>query len=330
MTDAIASPRVSVALCTHNGERYLAAQLRSIFTQSVAPKEIIVSDDASSDSSVALVEELRSEAAAVDVRVLRNPMPLGETATFERAIAATSGEFVALCDQDDVWHPQKLERMLRTFDSSPALQLLHTDARMVDEDGRPNGSTLFETLRVSETERARVHAGDAIGVLLRRNVVTGATTVMRRDLARRAMPFPSAWVHDEWLAMFAAATGRIDLLEEPLIDYRQHGGNQIGASALTGRGRISRLTAPRTERNARLLARAEALAERMTQLAPDPTEAAIRGAEDKLVHERIRSSLPSSRVRRIVPVAREWRTGRYSTCGLGVNDVVRDLVQPAR
>ncbi|MDQ0895420.1 glycosyltransferase family 2 protein [Agromyces ramosus] len=330
MTDTGASPRVSVALCTHNGDRYLAEQMRSIFAQSVAPQEIIVSDDASSDSTVALVEQLRSEAAPIEVRLLRNSAPLGVTANFERAIAAASGDFVALCDQDDVWHPQKLERMLRTFASSPGLLLVHTDARIVDEGGRPSGASLFETLRVSATERARVHAGDAISVLLRRNIVTGATTVLRRELATRAMPFPGAWVHDEWLAIVAAATGRIDLLEELLIDYRQHGGNQIGASTLTGRGRIGRLSAPRTERNARLLARAVALAERMTQLEPAPTEAAIRGAEDVLAHERARSALPSSRVRRIAPVVREWRTGRYSTCGLGLQDVVRDLVQPAR
>lgn len=330
MSDASASPRVSVALCTHNGDRYLATQLRSIFAQSVAPKEIIVSDDASADSTVELVERLRGEGAPIEVRLLRNSEPLGVTANFELAIAAASGDFVALCDQDDVWHPRKLERMLRAFDSRPDLVLVHTDARIVDENGRPSGMTLFETLRVSDAERARVHAGDAIHVLLRRNIVTGATTVLRRSLADRAMPFPTAWVHDEWLAMVAAATGGIDLIEEPLIDYRQHGGNQIGATTLTAGGRMSRLRAPRAERNARLLARAAALAARVTQLSPQPSESAIRGAAEKLAHEQARSALPASRVRRIAPVAREWRAGRYSTCGLGVQDVLRDLVQPAR
>ncbi|MFC9559114.1 glycosyltransferase family 2 protein [Agromyces sp. NPDC056965] len=329
MTDRVVAPAISVALCTHNGERFLEAQVRSILTQSVAPTEIIVSDDASSDSTVALIERLAMESGSITIRVLRNSVPLGVAANFEQAIAAASGDLIALCDQDDVWHHRKIERMIAALSARPGLMLIGTDARIVDEVGRPDGSTLFETLGVDAAERARMHAGDGLRVLLRRNIVTGATVVLRRELVALAEPFPHGWVHDEWLAIIAAATAEIDLIEEPLIDYRQHDANQIGATSLTWRGRIDRLRTPRADRNARLLARATALADRMPLLSPPASDEALRGAAEKLAHEQVRSALPARRRKRIKSIVREWRTGRYSTCGLGVQDVVRDLVQPA-
>ena len=86
--------------------------------------------------------------------------------------------------------------------------------------------------------------------------MTGATAAIRRRLAAVAVPFPAEWVHDEWLAMVAASIGRIVPLDEQLIDYRQHGGNEIGAVELTFRGKLGRLIAPGRQRNERLLARA--------------------------------------------------------------------------
>lgn len=324
--------RISVALCTRNGASYIEEQLTSVLDQRLRPHEVVVSDDASTDDTIDVIERTLSARGAdrPDVRILRNAQPLGVTANFERALVATTGELIALCDQDDVWHPAKLERLAGAFSARSDLLLVHSDARLTDATGRPTGQMLFETLGVTADERRRVHHGEAFDVLMRRNIVTGATAMVRRELVERSVPFPEAWVHDEWLAVVGASTGAVDLLEEPLIDYRQHGANQIGATSLTGLGRVQRLRAPRSRRNAMLLERARALAERMPLLRPEPSQAARRRAEAKLEHELVRSALPASRVRRLWPVFREWRTGRYATCGLGVQDVVRDLVQPAR
>jgi glycosyltransferase involved in cell wall biosynthesis len=325
--------RISVALCTYNGASYVEEQLTSVLHQRRRPHEIVISDDASTDDTIEVIERTLAARAGTDrpdVRILRNAQPLGVTANFERALAATTGELIALCDQDDVWHPAKLERLAGAFGARSDLLLVHSDARLTDAAGRPTGRTLFETLGVTADERRRVHRGEAFGVLMRRNIVTGATAMVRRELVERSVPFPEAWVHDEWLAVVGASTGAVDLVEEPLIDYRQHGANQIGATSLTGMGRVQRLRAPRSRRNATLLERARALAERMPLLRPEPSSAVRRRAEEKLEHELVRSALPASRLRRPWPVLREWRTGRYSTCGLGVQDVVRDLVQPAR
>ncbi|TFD22880.1 glycosyltransferase family 2 protein, partial [Cryobacterium sp. TMT2-23] len=273
---AASVPRVSVALCTYNGSEFIEEQLRSILDQSAPADEIVVSDDGSTDDTPAEVERVfaawqgEHPGQAVTLRMIRNPAPLGVTWNFEQALAACTGELIALSDQDDVWPPERLALLAAEFASRPPLQLLHTDARLVDEAGRPTGRTLLATLGVSAADQAAEHRGHALDLLLCRNIVTGATAMLRRGLVQQARPFPAAWVHDEWLAIVAAATGEVDLLEIPLLDYRQHADNQIGASSLDAAGKLGRLRAPRTARNARLLARAQALQERAALLQPAP------------------------------------------------------------
>lgn len=334
MTSAESAARISVALCTHNGARFIAEQVRSILGQTVPVTEIVVSDDASTDDTLDIVERTVSDWLAADhgrslhLRVLRNEVALGVTANFEQALAACSGDLIALCDQDDVWHPRRIERFVTEFAGRPGLQLLHSDARLVDANGAPTGESLFQALRVSTHEIEGVHGGEAFALLMRRNLVTGATVMVRALLVRRAVPFPPAWVHDEWLAIVAAAADGLDLVEDQLTDYRQHGGNQIGASSLSGAGKLRRLREPRTERNARLLSRASQLAARASSFRPAMAAERVAHVEAKFAHERVRSSLPSKRILRLPAVWREWRSGRYRTCGLGLQDVARDLVQP--
>ena len=325
---------VSVALCTFNGAAYLEEQLLSILGQSLRPDEIVVSDDGSIDETLAVLERVlatwraKDAANVIELGVLRNATALGVTANFEQALAACSGDLIALCDQDDIWWPERVERMVAEFTSRPALQMMHADARLVDAGGIPLGFTLLQTLGVSDADRAAVHAGRAIDAYLRRNIVTGATMMVRRELIERSRPFPAAWVHDEWMAIVAAATGLVDLFEEPLTDYRQHGGNQIGVTSLDATGKLGRLRAPRTARNARLLARAAALQQRASEFEPAASASVLTLIDAKLAHETRRSALPEARLLRVGPIARSWHAGDYSLFGLGLQDVLRDLVQP--
>ncbi|MCY7298876.1 MAG: glycosyltransferase family 2 protein, partial [Ilumatobacteraceae bacterium] len=310
---------VSVALCTYNGAAYLEEQLLSIFGQTLRPHEIVVSDDGSTDETLTVLGRVVAawRGEGIEVVVLRNTTALGVTANFEQALAACSGDLIALCDQDDVWWPERVECMVAEFTRRPALQMVHADARLVDAAGATLGFTLLHTLGVSNADRAAVHAGQAIDAYLRRNIVTGATMMVRRELVKRSRPFPAAWVHDEWLAMVAAATGLVDLLEEPLTDYRQHGGNQIGVTNLDASGKLGRLRAPRTERNARLLARAAALQQRASGFEPAASAAVVALIAAKLAHESMRSALAPHRALRVVPIVRAWRRGDYTRFGLG-------------
>lgn len=325
---------VSVALCTHNGAEFVADQLLSILGQSELPNEIILSDDASVDATVELARRIIDAfvalhpAAEIEFRLLRNSAPLGVTKNFEQAIEACSSQLVALSDQDDIWAPNRLSRVKSIFLERPDLLLLHSDARLVDENGAVLPGTLLGALEVSALAMHAIHEGNAFDVLMRRNVVTGATTIFRRPLFRSAAPFPESWVHDEWLAIVASMLGGVDVLEETLVDYRQHAANQIGVRRLMLFGKMGRMLEPGVERNHRLIERAKALADRLAEMGGDVPQRYVDAAQRKLAHERLRSSLSRHRVLRVVPVIREMLTGRYSEFGRGTLDAVRDLLQP--
>lgn len=316
------SVRVSVALCTHQGERWIEEQLRSILAQSVPVAEIVVGDDASTDRTLEIVRAVASE-TDVPVRIREHEVALGVAANFADAIAATTGDVVALSDQDDVWHPDRLERLLPHLDG---VALVHSDARLVDADGRPLGATLADSLEMSAWERAAMADGRALEALLRRNLVTGATAIVRRDAAVAALPVPAGWIHDEWIAMCAALGDGVRFVPEQTIDYRQHGGNQIGVQRLGLGDKVRRLLEADSGKHA-------LKAERATSLA---TEAARRGlatgaALDVLVekarHERDRARLPRPRLLRVPRVLSGIAAGRYRRYSRGAIDIARDLLE---
>jgi glycosyltransferase involved in cell wall biosynthesis len=325
--------RVSVAVATHNGERFIADQLESILAQSLLPSEIVVSDDASTDATLSIVASVvgawkaANPVAELTLTVLHNPVALGVAANFERALHATTGDFVALSDQDDKWRADRIEVALRLFASRPHVALVHSDATLVDAAGLPIGDSLFAAYNVNEQIIQSVHDGNAFEVLARRTIVTGAATMVSRALVERATPIPPGWLHDEWLAIVAAASGQLDVIDERLIDYRQHDSNEIGAGSLNFVGKLRRMLQAGSERNSRLLTRATSLAERFAVM-PGIDEALVVAVCEKLAHEQVRSSLGVHRLTRVRPVLRELRTGRYSAFGRGVADAARDLLQP--
>lgn len=327
---------VSVALCTHNGAKFIVEQLVSILEQSLPPHEVVLSDDASTDGTVDVAVEAfeqwkkHARDSTIELRVLRNPVALGVTKNFEQAILACSNEIVALSDQDDVWARDRLRVSVEALIESPDVLLVHGDARLIDEGGAVIGSSLFDALELHEDVKRRVNTGQAFEQFMRRNLVTGATATIRRGLAERAAPFPASWVHDEWLAMMASLLGAVRLLDVALIDYRQHSANQIGASRLSFRGKLGRLFEAGHERNRRLLDRATALDERMKELGDAVSPERLDATRQKLLHERVRASYSPSRWRRLIPVLREFSSGRYGDFGHGLRDVARDLLQPTK
>ncbi|MCU1542573.1 MAG: glycosyltransferase family 2 protein [Microbacteriaceae bacterium] len=324
-------PRVSVALCTHNGARFVRLQLESILAGDLLPHEVVVSDDASTDGTVDIVRSMTDDftAAGVALLVLENSPALGVATNFERALRACGGELLALCDQDDEWHPDRLRTAVEAFDRRPGLLLLHSDARLVDGGGVSLGLTLFDGLGITAQERAAIHSGHGFEALLRRNLVTGATTMIRRELLDLAAPFPAPWVHDEWLAVIAAALGGHDFVDAQLIDYRQHGANQIGVTKLTAVGRLRRLFEPRDGRNDYLAERARVLLGGLTALGGRVPPRVLARARAKAEHQQARARLGRSRLLRVGPVLAEAASGRYALYSRGRLDIARDLLQPA-
>jgi glycosyltransferase involved in cell wall biosynthesis len=329
----MATSPVSVALCTCNGSRFIAEQVESICRQTLPAVEIVLRDDASDDDTVARAEDAwercRAERpeATPQLRIVVHRRRLGVTKNFASALANCSGDLVALSDQDDRWHPNRLERLVARMDAQPATLLLHSNARMIDAQGRSLGNTLFDALAMSGSEWREISQGRAFEVLLDRNLVTGAATIIRRNLLAAALPIPEHWIHDEWLGAVAAALGALDVEPTPLLDYRQHDGNQIGAQREGLLDAMRRATKVRGDWHTHRLMRAQELEVRLRELSvPGP---ALEAVMEKVAHHRARAAFPVARLGRPMPILREWATGRYRRFGRGLRGVIKDLFERA-
>jgi glycosyltransferase involved in cell wall biosynthesis len=320
----------SVVLCTYNGERYLQEQLDSLLAQSCLPEQIIVADDGSTDGTWKILqvfaEQARGRGITVDAQ--RNPNNLGYVRNFEMTLQRAGTDMIFVCDQDDVWNPEKLAVMHERFTTDPDLLLLHSDARLVDERLGDLGCSLFEALELGPDELQRVHDGYGFDVLLRRCIVTGATTAFRRDLLADAVPFGDGWIHDEWLAIVASAIGKIDVIERKLIDYRQHEANQLGMRRRTLDVKVREIALSRAELLRNDERRMDSLLQRLQHLPVAVAKHMPERVLDKLEHTRIRMHVTDvSRIKRISPILREAASGRYRRYGAGIRSMLRDLLR---
>lgn len=316
-----------VAMCVYNGARFLREQLESIAAQSVPPIQMVVLDDGSTDGSWELLQAWAATAPFA-VQVRRNAEKLGVVRNFERAATLLDTSIVFLADQDDLWYPDKVATFLDAFSRDPSLSLVHSDADLVDGQGRPLDRRLFDTLLVTPNERSLVEAGLAWRVYAKRNLVTGAAAAFRRDLLEVAIPFSVRWLHDEWLAFMAALAGRVAMLETPTMAYRLHGGNTVGLPVPTLGWRIRSTVRAFTEPTApRQRARADRLDE-MVVVAQRLGAAAevLQHLERAAAHARFRSELPGNPLERLGRIWQQRRAGHYHAWSNGPISMLHDLL----
>jgi len=312
---------ISVALCTYNGSAFLRPQLASIAEQRLVPDELVVCDDGSTDDTLAVVQEF-SATAPFPVRVQVNECNLGYARNFEQAISLCTSEIVALSDQDDVWHPEKLARSARLLDEQPEVGAVCTDAEIVDRDLEPLGIRMSESLGFGAADQAAVANGDTLGVLVRTNFVTGTTLAFRSVFIPDIVPIPEGWVHDGWIGLVVALRSKLAYIDEPLVRYRQHGANQVGAPR---RSRLSDLLSGDPALSAVL--RQEA---RKWKAARERAASLDAGAHGLLAgkeqHTTTRAELPDSRLARAPAVLRELLRHNYRRYSAGSISAVKDLV----
>lgn len=330
--------RLSVALCTYNGERFLQEQLDSLAAQTRPPDELVVCDDRSTDGTPRLVESFAA-VAPFPVRLRVNDFNVGSTRNFDGAIALCSGDVIALCDQDDVWRPEKLRRFEEVFEADAGLGLVFSDASIIGEDSRPTGRRLWDWT-FPPAERRAMRRGDAFRSLLRRNVVTGATTAFRARFKPLVLPIPADLniIHDGWIALVVAAASRVSALPEPLTEYRLHGGQQLGVSKGSGLngsgGRFVFADSPegRAGYYAGEVLKVLRLAGRLRQAAAEAggefadRRARLAVLEELAAHYRVRGNTRASRAARAPAVLRELLRLRYHRYSNGLSSAARDLI----
>lgn len=321
----MATHTLSVALCTFNGSRFLREQLESITAQIRPPDELVVCDDGSADSTAQIIDGFARQ-VAFPVRWYTRDTPVGSTKNFEKAIALCQGDLIALSDQDDVWLPDRLRATESTFQSDANADAFFSDAEIVDASLNPLGCRLWDIVRFGRPEQSDVRRGRAVALLLRRNVVTGATLAFRSDLRKLLLPVPEGWVHDAWIALLIGATGKLAFTERPLIRYRQHSSNQIGALKLGFGEQLEKAKTPHAEIYAAAAANYAVARERLlTAKGVTVSPEVIRLLEAKIAHMQTRATLPSSRVRRLPVVLSELAAGRYRCYSNSWKSFARDL-----
>lgn len=317
--------RLSVTLCTYNGQRYLRQQLDSIAAQTRPPDELVAFDDASTDGTP---ETLRGFAASTvfPVRIVSNRARVGSTANFQNAIAAAAGDIIVLCDQDDVWRPDKLAHVEAAFAARPEARCVFSDAEVVDEHLRPLGYRLWRSVGFDRGKQRRMASGAALDVLLQQNVVTGATMALRSELRELVLPIPTGWVHDGWIALLAAAVGDCLPLSEPLVLYRQHAEQQIGGLRRTLLQQIAAARAMRGGFFDELAHGYQAARDRLAAARTPPCpQDALRQLDAKIAHCRRRVQIRDHRWRHLSLVLEELRSGGYRRYSMGWKSVASDL-----
>jgi len=212
---------IDVLLAVYNGAKTLPRQLESLKNQT-EPVHILWQDDGSTDGSCQLLK---------DEEQVNLPHTKGVTGNFMSLLAASKGEYAMFCDQDDVWHPDKAAKTLAKMREGETLYgketplLVHTDLRVTNGEGIELHPSLF-------AHQGWDPAANTLNRLLVQNNVTGCTVMVNRplrELLLKANPDQMV-LHDWWAALTAAAFGHILFVNEPTMDYCQHGQNQVGAS----------------------------------------------------------------------------------------------------
>lgn len=323
--------RLSIALCTYNGERYLQEQLDSILNQTQLPDEVIICDDQSSDNTWNILVKFK-EQAGFAVHLLKNDANLGSTMNFAQAIRLCSGDIIFLADQDDVWSPGKLQIMADVFARDQDVGMVFSDAVVTNEQLQPYALSLWQCVQFNEKIQELVLQGRLWSKLFAKGYVTGATMAFRSQWRSLLEPFPTTWVHDEWITFIMDLVSTVKFVPDKLIQYRVHEKQQLGVRTRKVSAFVNwrlymfpdghrRQCKHRIERIQLILERVNTMQNRLR----DTT--IYNELVEQLAHWRARYNLPKNPLKRWQTIRKEIYLGRYNKYSGSNRMAFKDLVE---
>ncbi len=204
-------PKVSVVLASYNGEKFIEEQLESLIKQTVPPDEIVISDDGSTDGTLAVVRRV-SQSTSIRFCIIKNTGRKGYAGNFENGIMASSGDVIFFCDQDDVWLPKKIQEMLMFRNQNLKKFVFMNDCRIANEIGEPSEYTKIQQLRYLGLSKSKL--------------TMGCCMLVERQFLLSILPIPMSYdAHDDWICDIADIFDLRVILDTPLQIYRIHGKN---------------------------------------------------------------------------------------------------------
>jgi len=334
--------KISVALCTFNGERFVRTQLESLADQTRTPDQLMISDDASTDRTVSIIEDF-ARSCTFPVSLVVNATTLGLVKNFDQTIARCDGDIIFLCDQDDFWYREKIEQVSAAF-SNDRIGIVFSDADIVDESLNPLSKRLTSApFRAKVKDRNNFNLFEGI---LNGNVVAGMTMAFRSGLREVAQPIPSdlpGIIHDGWISLVAALSGEWLFLDQSLVMYRQHPHQLVGEDnshpEILGTSRREQI-ARYSENSLYQIDRLERIRNRLEKQvfhklgqksvgdARDILEKQINFWGKQKSHLQWRSNLSPNRLKRLPGIFTELVRGKYSRFSNGAKSAFKDLFLP--
>ena len=212
---------ISIAMTSYNGENFISEQILSILSQTIEDFELIICDDCSSDHTFSILKEYKEKDSRIKIK--QNKKQLGFLKNFEQAISLCTGDYIACCDQDDIWTNNHLEYLLKNIGENDCIG---ANGVIIDKLGKKVGSTVKESLSVenepSDSESLFKHECFY-------NLIQGAACLFRKTLLSSILPFPEGIkFHDHWIALNASAQNGCKYTSGIILQYRVHNQNVTG------------------------------------------------------------------------------------------------------
>ncbi|MWB94787.1 glycosyltransferase [Flavobacterium sp. GA093] len=220
--------KISVAMCTYNGEKHLVEQLDSILNQTHKVDEIIVCDDRSSDKTIEILNNYKINFPNI-FQIYQNEVTLRSVKNFEKAITLCTGDIIFLSDQDDRWVSEKVEEYIIYFNSHPNIKTLSSNGYCIDDNSiLKDKYSLWDIPRFLREENIDFNYYTLISQIL--NVATGASMAFKKEVLSDILPFPvvDKFHHDEWIALISSSKDQFELLDKKYFYYRLHDNQQVG------------------------------------------------------------------------------------------------------
>ena len=232
--------KISVALTTFNGEKYIEKQLKSLLFQQRPIDEVIIVDDASSDKTVVIVDEFIKKNNLLNWHLYVNNENIGFLKNFKNAIEKTTGDIIFLCDQDDIWFNTKINSMLNRFESDERIKAIYSGFKFIDENDniiftrqkKLSANNNLIKFRIEPFQTVKID----LSTICNYNISPGCTLAFTREVKDIYLANTKCvCVHDWELALIAAFLDGLYFFNTPLTNYRIHRENTIGMPEIIGK-----------------------------------------------------------------------------------------------